>query len=89
MGTQSGNRPLAGTMIAPFNTAGLNVRFTPKSGHWDSAARCPLSAISGCEQVHQILFNPPRHSTNLAKIMIVKDSVAALARTPESIGRSR
>jgi hypothetical protein len=54
MGTQSGNRPLAGTMIAPFNTAGLNVRFTPKSGHWDSAARCPLSAISGCEQVHQI-----------------------------------
>src|SRR5499427_10730520 len=43
-----------GPMIAPFNTAGLNVRFTPKSGHWDSAARCPLCAISGCEQVHQI-----------------------------------
>ncbi len=33
MGTQSGDRPLAGTMIAPLNTAGLNVRFTPKSGH--------------------------------------------------------
>src|SRR5215472_6944247 len=81
MGTQSGNRPLAGTMIAPFNTAGLNVCFTPKSGHWDSAARCPLCARSGCEQVHQIarLFNPPRHFTNLAKIMIVKDSVAVLA----------
>jgi hypothetical protein len=31
MGTQSGNRPLAGTMIAPLNTAGLNVRFTPKA----------------------------------------------------------
>ena len=30
MGTQSGNHPLAGTMIAPFNTAGLNVRFTQK-----------------------------------------------------------
>jgi hypothetical protein len=23
---------------------GLNVRFTPKSGHWNSAARCPLCA---------------------------------------------
>ena len=35
MGTQSGNRPLAGTMIAPLNTAGLNVRFTPKADiHW-------------------------------------------------------
>jgi len=33
MGTESGNRPLAGAMIAPFNTAGLNVRFTPESGH--------------------------------------------------------
>jgi len=54
MGTQSGNRPLAGTMIAPFNTAGLNVRFTPKSGHWNSVVECPLCAISGCEQVHKI-----------------------------------
>ena len=25
---------------------GLNVRFTPKSEHWNSAAKCPLCAIS-------------------------------------------
>jgi len=24
-----------------------NVRFTPKSGHWNSAAQCPLCAKSG------------------------------------------
>jgi hypothetical protein len=24
-----------------------DVRFTPKSGHWNSAAQCPLCAISG------------------------------------------
>jgi hypothetical protein len=47
MGTQSGNRPLAGTMIAPFNTAGLNVRFTPKSGHSVAHLGCPLCAKSG------------------------------------------
>ena len=46
MGTQSGNRPLAGTMIASLNSAGLNVRFTPKSGHWNSVVECPLCAIS-------------------------------------------
>jgi hypothetical protein len=25
----------------------LNVRFTPKSGHWNSAAKCPLCGKSG------------------------------------------
>jgi hypothetical protein len=30
------NCALAATMIVPFNTAGLNVRFTPNSGHWNS-----------------------------------------------------
>ena len=57
MGTQSGNRPLAGTMIAPFNTAGLNVRFTPNGGHWNSAARCPLCAKSRHRQ-HPCLLYP-------------------------------
>ena len=30
-----------------------NVRFTPKSGHRNSAAQCPLCAKSGREQVQQ------------------------------------
>jgi hypothetical protein len=30
-----------------------NVRFTPKSGHWNSVAACPLCAKSGREQVQQ------------------------------------
>jgi hypothetical protein len=25
----------------------IDVRFTPKSGHWEARLRCPLSAISG------------------------------------------
>jgi len=25
----------------------VNVRFTPKSGHWNSVAECPLCARSG------------------------------------------
>jgi hypothetical protein len=25
----------------------INVRFTPKSGHWNSVAECPLCAKSG------------------------------------------
>jgi hypothetical protein len=47
MGAGCGKSPLAGTMIAPFNTAGLNVRFTPKTGHWSSLSGWPLCAKSG------------------------------------------
>jgi hypothetical protein len=36
---------------APFNTAGLNVRITPNSGHWNSVTECPLCAKSGHEQI--------------------------------------
>jgi len=31
----------------------VNVRFTPKSGHWNSIVECPLCAKSGREQVQQ------------------------------------
>jgi hypothetical protein len=31
----------------------LNVRFTPKSGHWNWVAKCPLSAKSGHSAVQQ------------------------------------
>jgi len=31
---------------ADIATAHLNVRFTPNSGHWNSAAKCPLCAKS-------------------------------------------
>ena len=31
----------------------MNVRFTPKSGYWNSIVECPLCAKSGREQVQQ------------------------------------
>jgi hypothetical protein len=30
----------------------INVRFTPKSGHWNSVAKCPLCANSGHRAIH-------------------------------------
>jgi hypothetical protein len=43
VGAEGGDRALAkGTMIVPFNTAGLNVRFIPKSRHQSQRQRCPL-----------------------------------------------
>jgi integrase len=44
----------------------INVRFTPKSGHWDSAARCPLCAKGGCCACFLIRCAPlPKVSCNL------------------------
>ena len=41
----------------------LNVRFTPKSGHWDSAAKCPLCAKSRHMQCgkNSVIPSPRRH----------------------------
>ena len=51
MGAESGLGPLAGILIAEFNTAGLNVRFTPESGH--SAMQQPSAAL-----VPYLLYRP-------------------------------
>src|SRR5262249_56667835 len=39
---------------ADIGESATDVRFTPESGHRLSALGRPLSAVSGCEQVHQI-----------------------------------
>jgi hypothetical protein len=41
-----------------------HVRFTPKSGHWQTTVGCPLCAKSGCEQVQQMA----RYSITLSPI---------------------
>ena len=65
MGTQSGNRPLAGTMIAPLNTAGLNVRFTPRKRTSRSAiamsALCHFRTLQKIAQTY-CLCRKPRKS---------------------------
>src|SRR5262249_40032319 len=33
--------------LAVMAACPINVRFTPKSGHWNSTAKCPLCAKSG------------------------------------------
>jgi len=35
----------------------INVRFTPNSGHWTSAAKCPLRAKSGHFALRKELFD--------------------------------
>ena len=35
---------------ADIGASPIDVRFTPKSGHWDSAAKCPLRANFGLIQ---------------------------------------
>jgi len=39
--------------LADIATPLGDVRFTPKSGHWNSVAKCLLCAKSGREQVQQ------------------------------------
>ena len=46
-------RHSAASSLRTFSEILRNVRFTPKSGHYRSANKCPLCAKSGREQVQQ------------------------------------
>ena len=52
----------------------ISVRFTPKSGHWDSAARCPLCAKSG----HSAYG--PAHTMSSARLVSVAMAAASNER---------
>ena len=45
--TRAGRRHVRFGSKADIEACSVNVRFTPESGHWDSAAKCPLCANSG------------------------------------------
>jgi hypothetical protein len=68
-GGMGSNRHFAGQQFSEWNVRfgseadisqqPIDVCFTPKSGHWGSAAKCPLSAKSGHCRVDTILTLPP------------------------------
>jgi hypothetical protein len=67
-----------------------DVRFTPESGHWLNALRCPLSANRGHRPPHGLafrtcqLFYPPSFDTS-----VYNECLAILARHLEAIKDTR
>jgi hypothetical protein len=93
--------PQSNSLLVKFTlrtTTGVRVfSFQAQDAMKDAVAAAKLAAplenddarVRFTESGQRDHTDTPTFSTNLAKIMIVKGSVAALARTPESIGRSR
>src|SRR5215472_3107640 len=43
---------------ADIAAAPINVRFTPKSGHWDSVVKCPLCPRSRSQRISEDVTSP-------------------------------
>src|SRR5262249_2619159 len=81
---------------ADIGEGATDVRFTPKSGHWNSAARCPLCAKSGHGTSHYPINSSARprsdcgtvRSRTLAVARLITSSYFVGACTAKSAGFS-